>query len=165
MSTEVAVAKRDLGRLPPVCVATGEPADGRMAATYPERKLGPLMLLVLLGPVGVVVILAFLWLRRTIALELPYTRSAFDKIIQREQLRTKSAVAGTVFFVLALALIRVSVLLGIVCLVLCAVSYIMFAFAAWSLGPLQPEVRGDKTTVYLTGVDPKFAAAVRERGL
>jgi len=165
VSTSVKIAKRDIARLPPICVATGEAADGRMAATFPERKLGPLVLLVLLGPIGIAVIVGFLWLRKTISLELPYTEKAFNKVIEREQLRTKSAVSGTVFFVLALALFRVSPIAGIVCLLACVASYIMFAFAAWSLGTLQPAVRADKTSVYLTGVDPVFSAAVRDRNL
>jgi hypothetical protein len=165
VSTEVRISKKKLSQLPPVCAITGKLADGRMSATYPERKLGPLVILVLLGPVGVAIIFAFLWLRKTISLELPYTEKAFRRLIEREQLRTKSAVSGTVFFVLGLALFKVSAIAGLVCLGLTVLSYLMFAFAAWSLGTLQPEVRADKTSVKLIGVDPAFVAAVEAKGL
>jgi hypothetical protein len=154
-----------LGRLPDVCVRTGEPADMAVRTTRPVGGgLGPLWLLGLFGPPGWValVVLAFLLPgQEQLTVQLPYTRAAWEREREAQKFRLALGCVGLAAMATAL-LLRAGpfpllwVVLGAGCL-------------AWAAG-LWVVASGQETGVHLDGsrrwvtlsrVHPAFARAVQ----
>ena len=95
-----------LGRLPPICVRTGEPADVFVRSSNPVGGgLGLFWLLVLLGPpgwLGLVLLSFALPGQEQLTVQLPYSQAAWDHERRVRRVRLTLLVLAMVGFVLAL---------------------------------------------------------------
>lgn len=161
VSTEVFVDDYVLGRLPGICVVTGEPTGDRLASSIVVDGPSPAWwLLVLLGPIGwLVLILVMVGSRRsTLTGELPMSAIAYQAARHRDRLRWLYA-ATVVIALLALALAFPS--FGGVGLVLLLLAV---GVAAWIIADRRswPQVTLDASRrwVKISGVHPAFADTV-----
>jgi hypothetical protein len=150
-----------VGRLPAVCVMTGERADG-YAPMVVARSLGLAWALLLAGPVGVLV-LAALWprLRTRHEVRVPMSEPAFDRWITERRRRLWCGWLGGAGLVVAVALVW----LGAIALLVAAAAVLLLLVALrahWRIGWLQPSLGADRHGRWVTmlGVHPRFVAAV-----
>jgi hypothetical protein len=154
-----------IGRLPPVCVMTGEPADGYAPMIVP-RSLGVAWLLLLVGPLGWLLLAAlYPRLHTRYEVRVPMSDDAFDRWITERRRRLWCSWIGGAGLLLALAirgLGPLAALVGLAGLFLLAVAY----RAHWRIPWLQPSLSADARGRWVTmrGVHERFAAAV-ERSL
>ncbi len=94
------------GRLPQICLKTGQPADLVVQRSLPVGGLGAAWLLLLLGPLGFIalVVLAFTnSAGESLTVRLPYLRAAWERERQLRHLRLAAFVMGVVLVLMALA--------------------------------------------------------------
>jgi hypothetical protein len=164
-----------MGRLPDICAKDGVPASGRLRVIQEigrSNRLGILWLLVLVGPIGWIALL-FLASRdagERLAVELPYSDSAYERIVGARKLRSGALLVG-VLGVGALLLLAAWAHLGrtgallIVALVIPAM--VAAVVAEWRLQRATVEVALDASRRWVTlrGVHPAFVAACQARTL
>jgi hypothetical protein len=155
-----------LGRLPGVCVLTGEPADGTVTnRTRPGNPNPLLLLLVLLGPIGwIILAVAATRSGRELAGELPVTQARWQ-YLQRVR-RTMWATMAV--FVAAFVATLLSVEDDLRTAMTAVVAVVAFVAAAGIKIWLQfqwPTVRLDASGRWVTlqAVSPEFARAVAAR--
>lgn len=164
--TRVFVDDFVLGRLPGVCVFTGEPADGRLVHRSRLGNPNPLLLLLIfLGPIGWI-ILAFLALRagRDLVGELPITKAKWDQLRRVRRTMWGMLLAG---FACAAATIPAAASRPQqAVLVIAAIGLVVAAAGTkiW-LGFQEPTVRLDASGRWVTlqSVSSEFADAVARR--
>jgi hypothetical protein len=153
-----------VGRLPAVCVMTGERADGYAPMVVP-KPLGIAWLLLLLGPIGVVLLVAlYPRLRVRYEVRIPMSEPAFDRWHHARVQRLWLSWLGVAGLVAAVALYW----LGGLALLIALASFasLVFAFRAHLRAPwLQPTLTADRLgrTLTMLGVHDRFAAAVTRR--
>ncbi|HEX7094632.1 MAG TPA: hypothetical protein VF183_02030 [Acidimicrobiales bacterium] len=150
-----------VGRLPRVCVTTGERADGYAPMIVP-RRLGVAWLLLLAGPIGVAVLVAlYPRLRTRDVVRIPMSAGAFDRWQTERLRRLWCGWLGAMGIPVAFALRA----LGPLALVVALASAVLLATALrahWRIPWLQPSMSADPRGVRLTmlGVHERFAAAI-----
>ena len=159
--TTVALGDALIGRLPPVCVMTGEKAHGYAPFVVPKR-LGIAWALLLAGPIGVLVLAAlFPRLRTRYVVKLPMSATAFDRLQTARAQRvwcTALGVAGLVVAIVARGLGALSLLIAFASLW----SLIVALRAHWRVGWLQPSLSADPSGRWVTllGAHERFGTAV-----
>jgi hypothetical protein len=163
VSTAVKVTLDDamVGRLPPVCVMTGERADGYAPMVVP-KPLGFAWLLLLLGPFGVLLLVAlYSRLRVRYVVSIPMSDAAFERWHRAQAQRLWLSFLGGAGLVAAVALVWLG---GLALLIaLASVAALALALRAHLRVPwLQPTLNADRAgrTLTMLGVHDRFAAAV-----
>lgn len=163
MSSTVRVRLDDalVGRLPPVCAMTGDPADGYGPLVVP-RSLGLAWLLLLAGPVGVAVLVALLpRLRTRYVVRIPLRADVFARALRLRSTRAFAPWLGGLGVLASLglrglgpiaALLLVGGLAGI------GAGLVAHLRLPWVLPSASADPAGRVVT--LRGVHPGFAAAV-----
>jgi hypothetical protein len=155
-----------LGRLPDVCVLTGEPADGTVTNQTRVGNPNPLLLLlVLLGPIGwIILALAAGRSGRELAGELPITRARWHYLQSVRRTMWATLAAFVVGFVATLLSgaddLRTAMTAVVAVVAFCAAAGIkIWLQFQW------PTVRLDASGRWVTlqAVSPEFARAVAER--
>jgi hypothetical protein len=150
-----------VGRLPPVCVMTGERAGGYAPMVVP-RALGIAWLLLLAGPIGVLVLIGlYPRLRTRYVIRVPMSDRAFDRWITERRRRLWCSWLGGAMLVFAVAirwLGPLALLVGLGGVLMLAVAY----RAHWRVPWLQPSLSADAGGRWVTmrGVHERFATAV-----
>jgi hypothetical protein len=150
-----------VGRLPAVCAMTGERADGYAPMVVP-KPLGLAWLLLLLGPFGVLLLVAlYPRLRVRYEVRIPMSEPAFDRWHRARVQRLWLSWLGGAGLVAAVALAWLG---GLALLIaLASIASLGFAVRAHVRAPwLQPTLTADRSGRALTmlGVHDRFAAAV-----
>jgi hypothetical protein len=150
-----------VGRLPPVCAMTGEPADGYAPMVVP-RSLGMAWLLLLAGPIGWAA-LAGLYprLRTRYEIRVPMSEDAFDRWMTERRRRLWCTWLGAALLGAALALRwvgPVAALVGLGGVLLLGVA----SRAHWRIPWLEPSLSADSRGRWVTmrGVHERFVTAV-----
>lgn len=105
-----------VGQLPPVCVMTGERADGNASLVVP-RSLGIAWALLLAGPVGALVLVALTpRLRVRYVVKVPMSAAAFDRWYQLRAQRLWCTALGVVGALAAFATIPIGPISGVLAL-------------------------------------------------
>jgi hypothetical protein len=166
-SIEVFVDDAVRGRLPNVCVKTGEKADGKFRIEQDSGGLnGGWFLLLLLGPIGWIglAILAVTARRSVLTVRLPYSEASVDREVRRSRERWV-AVAVAVLLGLA-AIVRLASIprsvwwVGAgVALVVAVIVHVRFVFT-------RVHIRLDASNRWITlsNVHPAFVQAVIATG-
>lgn len=171
--TTVFVDDAVTGQLPMVCVRTGAPADGlhRISQQYGGLS-GWAFLLIFLGPVGWIVLLAlsFASRSRNLTVRLPYSRAGLER--EAHEFRTAIvAFAATVLVGIVTVWLgtagsdsRVASVLFTMALGILVVGVIATVALAARYSGRRPGIELDASGRWVTvrGVDPAFAAAVRD---
>jgi len=150
-----------VGRLPAVCVMTGERANGLAPMVVPKR-LGLAWALLLAGPIGLAVLVALLpRLRTRYVVRIPMSAAAFDRWHTERVRRLWCGWLGAVGIPIAFALR----FLGPLALLVAVASLGLLAVALrahWRIPWLQPTMSADPGGRWVTmrGVHERFAAAV-----
>jgi hypothetical protein len=149
------------GRLPAVCVRTGERADG-YAPLRVSKPFGLWWLLLALGPVGVVLLVAMVpRLRVTYLVRLPMTREAFGRIhvlwVQRFWGAVLGAAAIGMTPLLLLWYPPVAFVVGATGLVAVALAARAHVVAPWAQPSVMVDRAGSEAT--LLGVHQRFVLA------
>lgn len=169
----VAVDDLAVGHLPSICVKTGQAADLSVAVESSEQGFQPWwILLLLLGPVGIVAIV-LLWTfgRRAnrVGGQVPLSSAAlqrYNDAVQMARMAMALAFAGVIFGTGALALapgpaeIRAFGVVGVLAIVAGICGTLTASYAAkrrW----IDVELDGSGRWAVLTNVHPSFVAAVR----
>lgn len=151
-----------VGRLPPVCVMTGERAAGYAPMVVPKR-LGIAWALLLAGPIGLAVLVALApRLRTRYVVRIPMSATAFDRWHTERARRLWCGWLGAVGLPVALALRFLGPLALLVALA--ALGMLAVALRAhWRIPWLAPTMSADPGGTWLTmrGVHERFAAVVR----
>lgn len=161
-SVRVPVGDALVGRLPPVCVMTGERADGYAPVVVPKR-LGLAWALLLAGPLGLAVLVALMpRLRTRYLVRVPMSAAAFAQWHTERVRRLWCGWLGALGIPVAFALR----FLGPLALLVAVASIGLLAVALrahWRIPWLVPSMSADPNGRWLTmrGVDPRFVAAVR----
>jgi hypothetical protein len=150
-----------VGALPPVCVMTGEPADGYAPMIVP-RSLGVAWFLLVLGPLGWLILAAlYPRLRTRYEIRVPMSEGAFDRWITERRRRLWCSWLGGALVVAAVAIRWLGPLAALVGLA--GVALVGVALRAhWRIPWLQPSFSADARGRHVTmrGVHARFAAAV-----
>jgi hypothetical protein len=152
-----------IGRLPRVCVMTGEDAVGYAPMIVP-RSLGVAWLLLLGGPPGWLMLAAlYPRLRTRYEIRVPMSERAFDRWITERRRRLWGAWVGAACLLVALAMRW----LGPIALLIAVAGLLLLAVALrahWRVPWLQPSLSADSRgrSVTMRGVHERFVAAVRE---
>ena len=157
------------GWLPDICAKDGVPARGRLRVTEEigrSNRLGILWLLLLAGPLGWIVLL-FVASRSSseeLAVELPYSDTAYERLVHVRRRRTLALAIGalggigllTVSTRAQLGLAGIMLTLGFV-----GAAMVVVLTADYRLGKASVGVRLDASRRWVTlrGVHPAFAAA------
>lgn len=163
-----------LGRLPMVCVRTGEPADGLHRV---HRGIGGLsgwaFLLIFLGPVGWIVLVALSVSSRSrdLLVRLPYTQSALDaerRAFQAAMVAFATAVLagmGTAWLGASRAesQVRSVLFVALAVVAVIAVAATLAVAIGYTAGRPAIELDASGRWVTLYRVHPAFADALRER--
>jgi hypothetical protein len=160
---EVFVDDAVRGRLPDVCVKTGERADGKFRIEQSWGGIGAGWILVLLGPLGwiVLAVWAATSRRERLTVRLPYSTAAFDR---EARLLRERILAVIVALALGLAaIVQLASLPRSVWGVGTAVAVVVAAAIQVRLGWSQIGIRLDASHrwVTLSNVHPDFARAVQ----
>lgn len=163
------------GRLPGVCAKAGVPASGRLRIVQEigrSNRLGILWLLLLMGPLGWIALL-FLASRdagERLAVEVPYSDSAYEMIVGARRLRNGALLVGALGAI-GLLLLAVWAHLGqagvLLMLVVAASAIVAAGIAEWRLQRASVEVALDASRRWVTlrGVHPAFVAACQAQTL
>jgi hypothetical protein len=166
-SVEVFVDDAVRGRLPNVCVKTGEKADGKFRIEQDSGGLsGGWFLLLLLGPLGwiALAILAVTARRSVLTVRLPYSEAAVDREVRLSRERW---VAVAVAVLLGLAgLARLALIPRAVWLVGAGVAFVVAVIVQVCFSWTQVHVRLDASHRWITlsNVHPAFVQAVIATG-
>jgi hypothetical protein len=166
VSTTVRVRLDDalVGSLPPVCVMTGDAADGYAPMIVP-RRLGIAWLLLLAGPIGVAVLIGlYPRLRTRYAVRVPTSEPAFERWHSARARRLWCSWLGGMGLVAAFALRWIGPLAALVALA--SLLLIGAALRAhWQVPWRQPTMSADPggRTITMAGVHERFATAVANR--
>jgi len=154
------------GRLPAICVVTGQPTADRITRTAVVDGPSPAWaLLILLGPIGWLALLVIIaTARRTILSgELPMSEAAYEAARHRDRLRW-AFVGGTVVLALVILVSLRSLAIGGAGLVLLSVAA---AALTWMAADRRswPRISLDASRrwVAVTNVHPEFAGAATDR--
>jgi hypothetical protein len=164
---EVFVDDAVRGRLPNVCVKTGEQADGKFRIEQSWGGIGAGWILVLLGPLGWIVLAVWAATSRRdrLTVRLPYSAAAFDR---ETRLLRERIVAVIVAVALGFAaLVQLASVPRAIWGVGALVALVVAAAIQVRLGWSQIGIRLDASRrwVTLSNVHPDFARAVdREHG-
>lgn len=147
--------------LPPVCAATGEPADwlNRMGVQQAANPLA--LLLFFLGPIGWVVLFVVLSTRPDgTYVEIPLSQPAMDALRERQR-RTRIMLGGMVLTVVAFAWLLGSQMFPVAWLVLLALPALSIWTALARTHRIKLTLDG-VGLVTLKNVHPNFVAAVED---
>jgi hypothetical protein len=150
-----------VGRLPRVCVMTGERADGYAPMIVP-RSLGIAWLLLLAGPIGILVLAAlYPRLHTRYVIKVPMSDGAFDRWMTERRRRLWCSWLGGAGLALALAIRGLGPLALLVALGSLMLLWVALR-AHWRIPWRQPSMRAGAAgrTVTMLGVHDRFAAAV-----
>jgi hypothetical protein len=153
-----------IGRLPPVCVMSGERAGGYAPFVVP-KKLGIAWALLLAGPIGVCALIAlYPRLRTRYVVKLPMSAAAFDRWHAARAQRVWCVALG----VGGLALAAVTRWMGPLSLLIALASLwslLVAVRAHWRIGWAQPSLSVDTAgrSLTLLGAHERFAAAYAVR--
>ena len=164
-SVEVFVDDAVRGHLPPVCVRTGAPADGKLRREHATGGLGAAWVLLFFGPLGWLV-LSFVALstrRDTLTVRLPYSAVAVDRELHLVRVRLVASIAAAGCAIaavvgLVLELRSFFVVAAVVAFMVAAIAHVRLA---WSRVTIRLDA--SHRWVTLSGVHPAFARAVEDR--
>lgn len=137
----VPLGQAEAGRLPPVCVVTGAPADGAIPIRV-ERSLTR-------------------W--RSPKVRIPLSTPAFKAWNRRQSVMLKARMAAIALIVVALAFSARNAFIALGALVLSGVVMAISLRAERSLADHLPELSCSKGQLVLHGVDPAFVHAVESQ--
>jgi hypothetical protein len=150
-----------VGHLPPVCVMTGEQADGYAPMLVP-KSLGIAWFLVVLGPPGWVLLVAlYPKLRTRYEIHVPMSERSFDRWMTERRRQIWGAWMGGALVVFSVVLVwagPVALLVALVGLLLLYVALRAHLRVPWLQPSLSADARG--RTVTMRGVHERFATAV-----
>jgi hypothetical protein len=150
-----------VGRLPPVCVMTGERAEGYAPMIVP-RSLGIAWLLLLLGPFGWLLLAAlYPRLRTRYEIRVPMSESAFDRWMTERRRRLWCSWLGGALVIAGIgirALGPLALLVGVAGLLLVGVALRAHWRIPWLQPSLSADARGRRVT--MRGVHERFVVAV-----
>lgn len=151
-----------LGRLPPVCVVTGQATNDQVKMRSNVHPLNPVwLLLILLGPIGWLILLAVAWSNGDYLTGwLPYSRAEMSVRDARRRLLLIGTAVAVVGFLLLAGFLHVPVMFGGALVALFAG---LIGFTA--LESREPRVSLDASGRWVTirRVHPSFVASVSAR--
>jgi hypothetical protein len=161
------------GRLPDVCAKDGVPASGRFRIVQEigrSNRLGILWLLVLVGPLGwiALLVLASRDSGEHLAVQLPYSDSAYDRFVGARRLRNGALAVGSLGAI-GLLLLAAWAHLGpagfLLTLGVAVTAIAAVATAEWRMqgASVRMVLDASRRWVTLRGVHPAFVAACQEQ--
>lgn len=161
------------GRLPGVCAKDGVPTSATLRVVEEvgqSNRLGVLWLLVFLGPLGWIALALLAGRDRGehLAVELPWSEEAYDRLVEARRARSRALAAGAAAGAGLLALLWRGTLGpagGVLFLAVVVATLGAALVTGWRIGTNSVGVQLDASRrwVTLTGVHPDFAAACRHQ--